>query len=919
MELVRGKPITEYCDAHRFTTRDRLQLFMDVCHAVQHAHLKGIIHRDIKPSNVLVEIHDVKPVVKVIDFGIAKATGQQLTDKTLYTGVAQMVGTPLYMSPEQAGLSSLDVDTRSDVYSLGVLLYELLTGTTPFDNETLKKAGYDEMRRIIREDEPPRPSARLSTMQQAHLSTIAEQRGLEPHRLSQHLRGELDWIVMRALEKDRNRRYESASAFAADVQRYLNDEQVLACPPSAGYRLRKFARRHKAGLGVAACLLVVLMVGCGFLWRELGQRAAAEDSVEAALQRAEVLREQERWQEAAAVLAVAQGQLRGRWLQELRMRVEQAQRDIDMLMDMENARLQSFVSGKETNSDTAVADQLYNLAFLRYGVDTTLDPEEITRHIETSSIRSHLTNGLDDWARWREANLDPEGSQALRTIARLVDDDPWRQAMRGMAERADRASLEWLAEQKDTMTKPPSTLRSLAHSLRNVGNWALAERVLRRAQAAHPDDFWLNFELAYTIKEKKAPEAGEKIRFYQAALALHPRSVISLYNLGLALHDKGKFDEAIIEYRKAIELKPDFVDALTNLGNVLVDKGRLDESITEYRKALKLNPNQANAHQGLGIALTRKDMPEEAIPELRKAIELKPDNDVTHYSLAAALSDIGKYDEAIAESRRAIDLNPDSSPAHNNWGLALARKGQLDEAIGQFRAAIRLKEDNASAHIHLGQSLCLQGHFAEGLTALRRGHELGLRQPRWRLPSAELVKRAEEQAKLAGKLPKVLSGEVKPADAAERLALALMCQEPKKLNRAAYRLYKEAFAMQPNLADDMKLQNRYNAACAAAQAGCGQGKDADQTDEKERAGLRHQASTWLRADLAAWRQLLEKESDKTRAVVQRTLQHWQEDTDFAGVRDPKALSKLPEDERQDWQKLWQEVETLRKSAREPAK
>jgi eukaryotic-like serine/threonine-protein kinase len=251
MELVRGIPITEFCDQNHLPLRERLELFVHVCQAVQHAHQKGIIHRDLKPSNVLVSMHDTTPVVKVIDFGVAKALGQELTDKTLFTGLAQMVGTPLYMSPEQAGQSGLDVDTRSDIYALGVLLYELLTGTTPFDRERFRTAGYDEMRRIIREEEPPRPSTRVSTLGQA-AATVSANRGSDPRKLSALFRGELDWVVMRALEKDRNRRYESASAFAADVLRYLHDEPVLACPPSAWYRFRKFARRNKAMLAMAS-------------------------------------------------------------------------------------------------------------------------------------------------------------------------------------------------------------------------------------------------------------------------------------------------------------------------------------------------------------------------------------------------------------------------------------------------------------------------------------------------------------------------------------------------------------------------------------------------------------------------------------------------------------------------------------------
>jgi WD40 repeat protein/serine/threonine protein kinase len=263
MELVRGIPITEFCDQNQMAVPERLELFVTVCQAVQHAHQKGIIHRDLKPSNVLVTLHDDKAVVKVIDFGIAKVTGQQLTEKTLFTNFAQMIGTPLYMSPEQAQMSGLDIDTRSDIYSLGVLLYELLTGTTPFDKERLRTAGYEEIRRIIREEEAAKPSTRINKLGQA-ATGVSVNRKSDPWRLAQLCRGELDWLVMKTLEKDRNRRYESASSFAADVQRYLHDEPVQACPPSALYRFRKFARRNKVALGTAAVVgLAMLLATAG--------------------------------------------------------------------------------------------------------------------------------------------------------------------------------------------------------------------------------------------------------------------------------------------------------------------------------------------------------------------------------------------------------------------------------------------------------------------------------------------------------------------------------------------------------------------------------------------------------------------------------------------------------------------------------
>jgi serine/threonine protein kinase len=276
MELVRGVKITEYCDEKKLTTHERLELFMQVCRAVQHAHQKGIIHRDLKPSNILVSVNDGVAVPKVIDFGIAKATtGEPLTDKTVFTAFEQFIGTPAYMSPEQALVTSLDIDTRSDIYSLGVLLYELLTGQTPFDPKELLQSGLDEMRCTIREQEPQRPSTRLSTLPAEALSTTAQRRGLDAPKLVSQLRGDLDWIVMKCLEKDRARRYETANGLARDIERHLNNEPVLARPPTKAYRLQKMVRRNRVVVTALCAVLSALLIGFGVAtWMFIKERQA---------------------------------------------------------------------------------------------------------------------------------------------------------------------------------------------------------------------------------------------------------------------------------------------------------------------------------------------------------------------------------------------------------------------------------------------------------------------------------------------------------------------------------------------------------------------------------------------------------------------------------------------------------------------
>ena len=321
MELVRGVRLNEFCDNHKLNTRDRLELFVSVCHALQHAHQKGIIHRDLKPSNILVTLQDGKPIAKVIDFGVAKAIGQSLTGKTIYTRFASMIGTPAYMSPEQAEMSNVDIDTRSDIYSLGVLLYEILTGSTPFAGDRLESVGFDELRRIIREEEPPRPSARLSTLNADIASTISTNRQIEPSRLKSSVKGDLDWIVMKSIDKDRNRRYATAGALADDISRFLTEQPVEACPPSTWYRVSKFYKRNRIAITTACIVFSALVLGTAIsVWQArvatlaLSDVKKAKDEAEAA--KSELSGFTDRLKEANILLSTGRAHLEARRLPE---------------------------------------------------------------------------------------------------------------------------------------------------------------------------------------------------------------------------------------------------------------------------------------------------------------------------------------------------------------------------------------------------------------------------------------------------------------------------------------------------------------------------------------------------------------------------------------------------------------------------
>jgi Flp pilus assembly protein TadD len=396
---------------------------------------------------------------------------------------------------------------------------------------------------------------------------------------------------------------------------------------------------------------------------------------------------------------------------------------------------------------------------------------------------------------------------------------------------------------------------------------------------------------------------------YRKAIEFKPDFADAYYNLGNALRDQRKLAEAEAAFRKAVKFKPDYPEAHCNLGAALLDQGKPAEAEAAYRKAIDLRGNFPDAYTGLGWALRDQRKLAEAEAACRKAIELKPDLPEAYNNLGTALHDQGKLAEAEAACRKAIDLKPDYPDAYYNLGNSLSAQTKLSEAEAAFRKAVGLKADYPEAHCNLGVALRRQGRFAEAVDSLRRGHELGSKVPGWPYPSARWVRQAEQLLALDGKLANVLKGDAQPAGVAEQLALADLCQQPfKRLYAAAARFYADAFAAEPERADNLRLGHRYDAACAAALAGCGQGNDAAKLDDKERTRLRRQAVDWLRADLTLWAMRMESGQPGDRAEVQKSLRHWQSDPDLAGLCDPPALAKLPAEEQKACRNLWAEVE-----------
>jgi serine/threonine protein kinase len=697
MELVKGIPITEFCDQHRLTPRQRLELFVPVCQAVQHAHQKGIIHRDLKPSNVLVSRHDTTPVVKIIDFGVAKALGQELTDKTLFTGIAQMIGTPLYMSPEQAGMSDLDIDTRSDIYSLGVLLYELLTGTTPFTREHFKQAGYDEIRRIIREEEPLKPSTRLSQSKDS-LPSISAQRQTEPAKLTRLVRGELDWIVMKALEKDRGRRYETASAFAVDVEHYLRDEPVSAGRPSTSYRLRKFVRRNRGAVTAVSVVFLTLVIGVIGTSFGLVRADRAADSERRARETAE-----ERLTQIENANEILGSIFRDLNPQATRNEDKPLQAILGERLDQASAQLEGEVIG----APLAVARMQMVLGQSQLGL-------------------GHAEKGIRLFSKARATFTAQQGADDPDTLA----------------------SMHWLA-----LGYLDAGKRDLAVSLAE-------ETIERRKATLGPNhrDTLLSMDLlalAYRNAGKlklAMPLLQETIKLMNATLGPGDLDTLrSMNNLALAYQQLGEdklalplFEETL-KGRKA-KLPPDHADVLGSLNNLALGYagvGNPDRTVPLFEELLKLMKAKlgrdhlatVKVMSNLGMAYRAVDKLELALPLLEDSLKWRrmnlpanhPDTLESINNLALSYQDAGKLELALplykeTLNRRREEFGPEAPAtiqSMNNlaWGYQAANKHDLavpllEDSLKVIRAnfppghagRFMVMDNLGRSYIELGQS-----------------------------------------------------------------------------------------------------------------------------------------------------------------------------------------------------------------------
>lgn len=706
MELCNGEPITSYCDKHNLSIDKRLALFVQVCQAVQHAHQKGLIHRDIKPSNILVATQDDAPHAKIIDFGIAKATASKLTEKTLFTEHRQLVGTPQYMSPEQAE-GSLDIDTRTDVYSLGVLLYELLTGATPFDGKTLRAAAYAEIQRIIREVDPPQPSTRLMQSSDT-IASIAAQRNVEPKRLGTIVRGELDWIVMKALEKDRQRRYDSANSLGVDVQRYLAGDAVGAAPPSTAYQLQKFIRKNKGPVTAAAAVMIALILGAvAFAWQAKVARQERDRAVQAEAQTAERAAELQKVsdfqsQMLAQVDATAAGL---RLTSDVRAKLDAALTKSGVAENDRETQLNGFTSAWSRINSTDVALDLIDSTILAPALDA-IDRQFGEEPKLNAMLRNAIATRYVDLGVYEQSRAAFQKVQDTRTSLFGADDAETLNALlakckviilQGKAPEAEAALRSLIQRQETRLNAEDPTLLTayefLGEALIPQNRPGEAEPLFRRSLAGR----------------RKA--LGDD----------HQDTMQSMGNLSMALRGVAKFSEAEALTREILERRrkkygeeSNFtLSSYNNLAVILLEQARFQEAIEYFQKAadgrrkvlgeahretLVTTNNLAAAYGRLEKHVEAEAIQRDLLERTRRILGPDhPDTLTVLSNLASTLISLNKLQEAEPLCRESLErrvrvFGADSAgaaTANNVMGFLLRRQNKDAEAEPYVRAALQ--------------------------------------------------------------------------------------------------------------------------------------------------------------------------------------------------------------------------------------